>query len=77
MLRLPRLLFPLICALVSLSGCGLKGPLYLPEDRAKQQAEAEQQRRQRSSPPNSSTTAPAVPTDATRAPAATPPPQGN
>jgi predicted small lipoprotein YifL len=62
------------------SACGLKGPLYLPQERAKQQAESEQQKKDRASnasgAPSSATP---VPTDTTPPPASTtaPPPPRN
>jgi predicted small lipoprotein YifL len=61
-----------------LGGCGLKGSLYLPEERAKQQAQSEQQKKDRATnTPSSSSTAPVAPTDATRPPAPTTPPPEN
>jgi predicted small lipoprotein YifL len=64
-----------------LNACGSKGPLYLPEERAKQeaeqQAEREQQKKNRQSPPTDSTTAPVMPTDSTPQPSPTTSPPGN
>jgi predicted small lipoprotein YifL len=77
MVRAARHILFLTVTAVLLSGCGLKGPLYLPEERAKQQAESERQKKDRSTnTPGSSSTAPAVPTDTTHPPSSpTPPPE--
>jgi predicted small lipoprotein YifL len=59
------------------TACGLKGPLYLP-DQGKQDASGrtseEQQKKERSTNP-SGPQPPAIPTDTV--PSTTPPPQGN
>jgi predicted small lipoprotein YifL len=69
MVRTSRHILFLTCAALLVGACGLKGPLYLPEERAKQQAENERQKKERAaSPPSSSPTAPVVPTDTTRPP---------
>jgi predicted small lipoprotein YifL len=61
-----------------LCGCGNTGPLYLPEERAKQQAESEQQKKDRATnTPSSSSNAPVAPTDTTHPPASTAPPPEN
>jgi predicted small lipoprotein YifL len=83
MVRASRHILFLTCTAVLLSGCGLKGPLYLPEERAKQQAdqkaseEAEQQKKNRATNPPSSPNLPAVPTDTTNPPSSTTPPPGH
>jgi predicted small lipoprotein YifL len=77
MVRASRhILFLTAIAMLS-SACGLKGPLYLPEERAKQQAESEQQKKDRASTTPSSATGTIGPTDSTHppAPATTPPPR--
>jgi predicted small lipoprotein YifL len=56
MFRTYRHIFFLTCAAALLSGCGLKGPLYLPEERARQQAEREQQKKARANRESSSAT---------------------
>jgi predicted small lipoprotein YifL len=55
MFRTYRHILFLTCTAVLLSGCGLKGALYLPEERAKQRAEAEQQKKARATSTPSST----------------------
>jgi predicted small lipoprotein YifL len=56
MFRTYRHILFLTCAAALLSGCGLKGPLYLPEERAKQQAEREQQKKARANSESSTAT---------------------
>jgi predicted small lipoprotein YifL len=64
-------------------GCGLKGPLYLPEDKSQevsaQPGATDEEKKQRATsggaPVGDAT--PAVPTDSPSAPSSTPPPNGN
>jgi predicted small lipoprotein YifL len=81
MFRTCRHIFFLTVTAVLLNACGLKGPLYLPEERAQreaqQQAEREQEKKNRQSPSNDSATAPVIPTDSTPQPSPTTSPPGN
>jgi predicted small lipoprotein YifL len=72
-----------ILGLATLCGCGLKGPLYLPSDKAQevsaQPGEIEKEKKQRATSGGAPTgdATPAVPTDTSNAPSSTPPSTGN
>jgi len=68
------LLLPL--AVGALAGCGLKGPLYLPEEKEQkvsEQSDGEQQRKERTRDAGAQT--PAAPTGASTSAASEPPPE--